>query len=68
MSETYSTKGAICPYCKTLNNPADDAATLFDEATDTFNCVSCGKDFSVSVLLSFAWRCEPLEDDQCLTP
>jgi Zn ribbon nucleic-acid-binding protein len=63
MSE-YSDKGAICPHCKKLNDPNDDMYSLYSEDTYEWECAGCGKTFSVTVCVSYAWSTEPLEDEE----
>lgn len=63
MSDRWSSKGAICPYCDFENLPEDENWSLFDENTSEFECNDCGNEFQVNVITSYTWVTEPAEDD-----
>ncbi len=62
--DLYSTKGAICPHCKHLNDPNDDKYELYDEYTDRWECGMCGEEFIVSVHVSYSWQTEKKDEDE----
>lgn len=58
MEDHYSTKGAICPHCECLNDPADDNYQLYSEDTYEWECGKCSQPFTVSVFVSHSWTTE----------
>ena len=65
-AETYSNKGAVCPHCGHVNDPADDNYSLFSEETCEWECGCCDREFNVSVYISYSWKCtakEGCDDD-----
>lgn len=66
--ETYGNKGAECPHCHHINRAADDNWQLYDEGTDEWECGICSKTFKVEVLVSYSWRCSPLDTEEDETP
>ncbi len=59
-AHTYSTEGPCCPYC--LRQFTADDPGYYDEMNYTQDeCDECGKTFSVSVHVSIAWSCDPID-------
>lgn len=55
-TETYdNSEGPICPYCGYMNKACDSDGRMYNEEFDTHSCWDCGKDFDVSVSVSFSW-------------
>jgi len=62
-TETYDVgEGAICPYCGNMNRACDSDGILYNEGTDEYDCGECGREFSVSVQVSYAWQVVRKED------
>lgn len=53
--ELFSTDGAICPYCGYEICPHDDNFELYDDGTTEYICQMCGKEFNVSIYVSYSW-------------
>ena len=53
--EQYSNEGAICPYCGHLHEPGDVDYVIYNESLETLTCDHCGKDFNVSLYISYSW-------------
>lgn len=58
MSDTYSTKGPICPYCS--HEHLADEPFFFDEGLESMECDKCQKEFRVEAYMRWSWSCEPL--------
>lgn len=57
--ETYASEsdgGPVCPECGEVTE-ANDESGLFSEDTTETTCDHCGKEFRVSVHISYTWSC-----------
>jgi len=61
--DTYSKEGAICPHCGHMHFAHDDCYELYSEDTCEWECHECGKEFSVSVMISHSWETEVKDDE-----
>lgn len=59
MSDTYSTDGPICPYCKEEHTP--DEGYYYDEMMTEFECGFCGEEFNIQVYTRTSWTCSAKE-------
>jgi hypothetical protein len=45
-----------------MNRACDSDGILYNEGTDEYDCGECGREFSVSVQVSYAWNAVRKED------
>lgn len=62
--DTYSTKGAVCPYCGHQHHASDGNYELYDENISEWLCHSCDREFGVRVYVRYSWETEKAYDDQ----
>jgi len=61
MYDNYSTDGAICPYCGSLNKSCDSDSILYDEGLEEYQCGSCGEEFLCSAYVEWSWTTKKIE-------
>lgn len=53
--ETFSTHGAICPFCGHLNRASDSDGLLYDESLYEWECAECGETFALTAFVQWSW-------------
>jgi len=61
--DTFSSDYIICPYCGFAFEPDFEDDYLFEDGDHTYECEECGKEFTVTTMVSYSWETERVEKD-----